>query len=98
MTALARRLLVLALLAIVVVLPFAAYADPLDPTWAGGYWDDDDFDYVILLVTNLEASLPPEVPHVHHTTEAVGVVRFLYVAAPVIDRPLPFRRRGPPSA
>ena len=24
-----------------------AYADPPDPTWIGGLWDDDDFDSVV---------------------------------------------------
>jgi hypothetical protein len=30
----------------------AAYADPPDPTWIGGYWDDDDFDDVVILIVN----------------------------------------------
>ncbi len=28
----------------------AAYADPPDPTWIAGYWDDDDFDNVIIFL------------------------------------------------
>ena len=85
-------------MAIVVALPVAVYADTLDPTWQGGYWEDDDFDAVILLVTNLKASLPVDTPVVQPTTEAVGVVPLVSVAAPVLERPLPFRRRGPPLA
>jgi hypothetical protein len=29
----------------------AAYADPPDPTWIGGYWDDDDFDNVVVFIS-----------------------------------------------
>jgi len=39
-------LLVAALLALVP----AAYADPPDPTWIGGYWDDGDFDNVVIFI------------------------------------------------
>ena len=28
----------------------AAYANPPDPTWLGGYWDDADFDDVVILI------------------------------------------------
>jgi hypothetical protein len=47
-----RRLLLLALVAIHLGLVPAAYADPPDPTWLGGYWDDDDFDNVVILIAN----------------------------------------------
>ena len=30
----------------------AAYADPPDPTWLGGYWDDDDFDTVVVFIAS----------------------------------------------
>ncbi len=91
-------LLALLLLTVVVALPVCVYADTLDPTWEGGYWEDDDFDTVILLVTNLKASLPVEAPRCDPTSEAIAVVEPEPVSAPVIDRPLPFQRRGPPSA
>ena len=29
-----------------------AYADPPDPTWIGGYWDDDDFDNVVISIVS----------------------------------------------
>jgi len=28
-----------------------AYASPPDPSWVAGYWDDDDFDYSVVLIT-----------------------------------------------
>jgi len=32
-----------------------AYASPPDPSWVAGYWDDDDFDYTVVLVTGHSA-------------------------------------------
>jgi hypothetical protein len=32
-----------------------AYADPPDPTWLGGYWDDDDLDNVVLFIASAAA-------------------------------------------
>jgi len=29
-----------------------ASADPPDPTWIGGYWDDDDFDNVVIFIVS----------------------------------------------
>src|SRR5262245_27274962 len=45
-----------AVLAILVVgLTPIAYADPPDPTWFGGYWDDDDFDNVVAFIASATA-------------------------------------------
>jgi len=33
----------------------AAYADPPDPLWLTGYWDDDDFDDAIVFITAFTA-------------------------------------------
>ena len=45
-----------AVLAILVVgMTPSAYADPPDPTWLGGYWDDDDFDNVVAFITSASA-------------------------------------------
>lgn len=40
------------LVALVLGLTPAAYADPDDPTWIGGYWDDDDFDTVVVFLAS----------------------------------------------
>ena len=45
-----RGLVALVLLGLVLWLTPAAYADPPDPTWLGGYWDDDDFDTVVVFL------------------------------------------------
>lgn len=28
-----------------------AYANPPDPSWVPGYWDDDDFDNTVVFIT-----------------------------------------------
>jgi len=45
-----RKICVFALVAALLGLVPAAYADPPDPTWLSGYWDDGDFDYVVILI------------------------------------------------
>ena len=35
-----------------------AYVDPADPTWVGGYWDDDDFDYAVDAILHSWAVAP----------------------------------------
>jgi hypothetical protein len=47
-----RKICVLTLVAALLALLPAAYADPPDPTWLGGYWDDDDFDNVVILIAD----------------------------------------------
>jgi len=42
----------LVLIALIVGLTPVAYADPPDPTWIGGYWDDDDFDNVVAFIAS----------------------------------------------
>jgi len=42
----------LVLVAFLLGLTPAAYADPPDPTWIGGYWDDDDFDDVVAFIAS----------------------------------------------
>ena len=40
----------LVLVVLIVGLTPAAYADPPDPSWIDGYWDDDDFDNVVVFI------------------------------------------------
>jgi len=44
------RILAALLVVLVTALAPATYAMPTDPTWLGGYWDNDDFDDVVLLL------------------------------------------------
>jgi hypothetical protein len=43
---LGSRVFTLFLVVLLAMLPPLAFGDPPDPTWLGGYWDDDDFDNV----------------------------------------------------
>ena len=52
---LASRLLLLLLACLILGLTPLAFAEPLDPTWVGGYWDDDDFDNVVLFLLSTYA-------------------------------------------
>ena len=52
----ARRFLTVFLIALLVGLVPAAYADPPDPTWIGGFWDDDDFDTVVAFIASTFAT------------------------------------------
>jgi len=45
----------LLLAALLLTLTPLAYANPPDPTWILGVWDDDDFDDVVGLVTSATA-------------------------------------------
>ena len=47
-----RGLVAPVLVGLILWLTPAAYADPPDPTWIGGYWDDDDFDTVVVFLAS----------------------------------------------
>ena len=46
----ALRIIVLVVALVSPALTTLAHIDPPDPTWIGGYWDDDDFDNVVILI------------------------------------------------
>jgi len=47
-----RRLIAFAVVGVLVCSRPLAFADPPDPTWIAGLWDDADFDDVIIRVTS----------------------------------------------
>jgi len=49
------RIVALVVVALLIGLVPVAYADPPDPTWLGGYWDDDDFDNVVVFISGVYA-------------------------------------------
>jgi hypothetical protein len=53
----ARRILTVFLITLLVGLVPVAYADPPDPSWIGGFWDDDDFDTVVAFIASTFATL-----------------------------------------
>src|SRR5258706_8501715 len=56
---LARKSLALLLVVFLAGLLPIAYADPPDPSWISGFWDDDDFDTVVVFIANTSA-IPAE--------------------------------------
>ena len=56
-----RIVLGLILVASILTLTPLAYADPPDPTWVTGFWDDDDFDDVVGYITSATGWLPAPV-------------------------------------
>ena len=57
---LASRVFALLLVALLAALPPIVFADPPDPTWMGGYWDDDDFDNVVNAIATTFALKAPD--------------------------------------
>lgn len=55
----ARWLLLLILLVVTAALTPFAYASPPDPTWISGFFDDDDNDNGVFLITSSTATLDP---------------------------------------
>jgi hypothetical protein len=90
------RGLTILIVALLALAPAAAYAHILDPTWRGGFWDDNDVDDLVLLVIDGTASLPAVAPRLQPTTHVGGVVSVHVADAPFLERRLPFHRRGPP--
>lgn len=60
-TRLSRTILTLVVVALVLALTPLAYADPPDPSWIAGLWDDDDFDDVVGYITSAAGMLPAPV-------------------------------------
>jgi len=93
-----RLLVILVALLVPAVSTTLAHIDPPDPTWAGGYWDDDDFDYAVDAILHHAAIPPASAPAVDGpcwiTVARVAVLQVNGVAPPVstIDSP-----RGPPA-
>jgi hypothetical protein len=50
------RLVVLTLVGVLACLRSLAYASPADPTWIGGFWDDDDYDDVVIHIVSFSAA------------------------------------------
>src|SRR6266849_4849745 len=60
----ARAVVVLLTVGTLIGLTPAAYADPPDPTWITGYWDDDDFDNSTEFITDacaIEVASPVDI-------------------------------------
>jgi len=92
-----RRLITVALLGALVCLQSLAYADPPDPTWIAGFWDDADFDDVVILITSTSV-----VAETHSLCMLEGYLTLVWTV-PLRDDPLSsspaiglHQPRGPP--
>ena len=69
-----RRILASLLVALITDLAPATYAVPPDPDWLGGYWDNDDFDDVVLLLEGTVAVVAAFTVDATHTRDVVALV------------------------
>jgi len=75
-----------------------AYASPPDQTWIGGFYDDADYDDVVLLAMSLAVALADLTPALAAQPRVVDVLLLLDVeAAPFLAR-LGAPSRAPPRA
>jgi len=92
------KLPLLLLAALLFTLTPLAYVDPPDPTWVLGFWDDDDFDDVVGLITSAAALLQIPVACELHIPcpEVLKPARF-QASFPTVPRPTPSPRAPPTS-
>ena len=91
-----RTVVALFVVALLVVLTPLARLSPPDPTWFGGFWDNGDYDDVVLLICGAAADLPasPEPPRA--TSEVVDTVDPGDPAKPALAALRSAFSRGPP--
>jgi hypothetical protein len=93
-----RRFLTALLLLPLLGLTPLAYASPPDQTWIGGFYDDADYDDVVLLAMSLAVALADLAPALAMQPRVVDVLLLLDVeAAPFLAR-LGTPSRAPPRA
>ncbi len=85
-----RRFPLLLVVGVILALRVFAYASPPDPDWISGFWDNGDYDDVVILVTATHGTTDVHVP------VAVGVAHVV-VATVELTRP-PAVRVQPSSA
>ena len=93
-----RRLILLVVGAIASLAPLA-YASPPDPGWISGFWDDGDYDNVVLLVISAVGTADSHPPHVTVSFPAVIASVSSREESPLSARPVSsWRTRAPPVA
>ena len=84
--------------ALLVGLVPAAYADPPDPSWIGGFWDDDDFDTVVAFIASTFATVSQSVLDTEPCLvwiDRAEPARLVFAGAPLQSAARP---RAPPIA
>jgi hypothetical protein len=93
-----RSLLALLLLIPLVWLTPLAYASPPDQAWLGGFYDDADYDDVVLLATSLALALGELAPAGAGGLIVVAVLLLIDVKAAPLTVRLGASSRAPPRA
>jgi len=93
-----RRLTLLVVGAIALLAPLA-HASPPDPAWIAGFWDNADYDDVVLLVTSAVGTADSRPPYVTVSVPVVIASVSSPDESPVSGRPLSsWNTRAPPTA
>jgi len=93
-----RWLLALLLLVPLLWLTPLAYASPPDQTWIGGFYDDDDYDDVVLLAMSLALALGDMAPVAAAGLIVLAVLLLSDVKAAPLATRLGTSSRAPPRA
>ncbi len=95
-----RRRLLLALLLLVPLLWLTplAYASPPDQTWIGGFYDDADYDDVVLLAMSLALALGDMAPVAAAGLIVLAILLLTDVKAAPLATRLGASSRAPPRA
>jgi hypothetical protein len=91
-----RSFLALLLLVALVWLTPLAYASPPDQTWIGGFYDDADYDDVVLLAMSLALALGDLAPAAAAGLIVVAVLLLIDVKAAPLTVRLGASSRAPP--
>jgi len=93
-----RSFLVFVLLATIVPLTPMAYASPPDPVWVKGYFDDGDFDDVVVLLTSAGAAFDAcPVGDLQPVLVVLTAVRAPATSRLIAGPPLSTEARAPPA-
>jgi len=91
------RALVALLLALMLAgLTPLARLNPPDPTWFAGFWDNGDFDDVVLLICGIAANLPTPPARPRATREVVATVHLSEPTKPALAAIASASSRAPP--
>ncbi|PYM22282.1 MAG: hypothetical protein DMD80_28875 [Candidatus Rokuibacteriota bacterium] len=92
-----RPVVAMVLITIALLLTSLAYASPPDPTWVGGFWDDGDFDDVVIAVGSAVAIPTWKTVDQPPTPIVLAVVREEPTPAEPYDGSLHPAPRSPPA-
>ncbi len=93
-----RRLTLLVVGAIALLAPLA-HASPPDPVWIAGFWDNADYDDVVLLVTSAVGTADSGPPYVTVSAPVVIASVASPDESPLSTHPLSsWNTRAPPTA